>query len=444
MIAFYENAETARQELAARRPTASLDRPPEVVERDRAVFGQELSTTEVVDRIVADVRANGDTAIRKYVKAFEGVDLGPLEVSMDELTGAYGAISSELRSALELAAQRVRRFHEKSRRESWFDFSSGSTLGQMIVPLDRIGIYAPGGRAAYPSTVIMAAVPARVAGVREVILVTPVGRDGQMNQAVLAAAHVAGVDRVFRIGGAQAIAALAYGTESVPKVDKIVGPGSIFVVLAKQAVSRDVGIDLIPGPTETVVVADSTANPGWIAADMIAQAEHDPMAQSILVCTDKALARSVLEKLQTLLKETPRRELVAGAFERRGAIVLVDSVDAAIEFANQHAPEHLCLSVADPWSHLSKIRNAGGVFVGEASVEALGDYTAGPSHIMPTGGTARYASSLSLDDFVRVMPVFAYDPNQLREEADAAIAIAKAEGLVAHADAIAARLGDGR
>lgn len=442
MIAFYESAETARKELAARRPTASLERPDEVRARDRAVFGEDLSTTEVVDRIVADVREHGDAAIRKYVKAFEGVELGPLEVTGDELQAAYAALASELRSALEVSAERVRRFHERSRRASWFDFAGGRTLGQMIVPLERVGIYAPGGRAAYPSTVLMAAIPARVAGVAEVILVTPAGRDGDMNQTVLAAARIAGVDRVFRIGGAQAIAALAYGTESVPKVDKIVGPGSIFVVLAKQAVSRDVGIDMIPGPTETVVVADDTANPGWIASDMIAQAEHDPMAQSVLVCTEKALAQAVLKHLETQLEQTPRRELVARAFERRGAIVLVDSVDAAIAFANDHAPEHLCLSVADPWTHLSKVRHAGGVFLGETSVEALGDYTAGPSHIMPTGGTARYASALSLDDFIRVMPVFAYDPNHLREEAEAAIALAHAEGLVAHADAIAARLED--
>lgn len=440
MLPLYLDVETARRELAARRPTVSLERPDDVRARDLAVFGEELTTVQVVDRIVADVRENGDPAIRKYIKGFEGVELGPLEVDPGELEAAYQAIPEDLRAALEVAAQRVRAFHERSRRESWFDFKNGSAMGQLIVPIARVGIYAPGGRAAYPSTVLMAAVPARVAGVNEVILVTPVGRDGQMNQSVLAAARIAGVDRVFRIGGAQAIAALAYGTESVPKVDKIVGPGSIFVVLAKQAVSGVVGIDMIPGPTETLVVADATADPRWIAADMIAQAEHDPMAQSVLVCTERSVAEAVLGELEGQLEKTPRRDLVEGAFGRRGAVVVVDSIDSAIDLANEHAPEHLCLSVADPWSYLSKVRAAGGVFIGEESVEALGDYTAGPSHIMPTGGTARYASAVSLDDFQRVVPVFSYDANQLRPEAEAAMAIAHAEGLVAHADAIAARL----
>ncbi len=440
MIPIYLDVETARRELALRRPAASLEIPDEMRERNRVVFGADLTPSQVVERIVDDVRTQGDAAIRKYVKAFEGVDLGDLEVSPAEVEDAYQSIDSELREALETAAARIRAFHQRSRRESWFDFAAGSALGQMIVPIQRVGVYAPGGRASYPSTVLMAAVPARVAGVPEVILVTPPGRDGYLSPSVLAAARVAGVDRVFRVGGAQAIAALAYGTESIPRVEKIVGPGNVFVVLAKQAVSSIVGIDGIPGPTETVVVADATANPAWIAADMMAQAEHDPMAQSILVCTSQVLAEAVLKELERQIATTPRRELIEGAFGRRGAIVVVDSVDAAIAFANEHAPEHMCLSVADPWTHLSKVRNAGGVFVGEMSVEALGDYTAGPSHIMPTGGTARYASALCLDDFIKVMPVFSYDPTLLRTEAVAAMAIAHAEGLVAHADAIAARL----
>lgn len=440
MIPLYLDVETARRELAARRPTASLEVPAQVLAADRELFGEELTAQQSVDRIISDVREHGDAAIRRYIKAFEGVDVGPLEVQQFELDAAYESISADVRSALEVAGERIRAFHERSRRESWFDFTESGALGQLIVPIGRVGIYAPGGRAAYPSTVLMAAVPARVAGVPEVILVTPVGRDGQMNKTVLAAARIAQVDRVFRIGGAQAIAALAYGTESVPRVDKIVGPGSIFVVLAKQAVSGVVGIDMIPGPTETVVVADGNADPRWIAADMIAQAEHDPMAQSVLVCTEKKLAAAVIGELEGQLEKTPRRELVEGAFARRGAVVVVDSVDAAIEFANEHAPEHLCLSVADPWSYLSKVRAAGGVFLGEGSVEALGDYTAGPSHIMPTGGTARYASAVSLDDFTRVVPVFSYDATRLRPEAEAAMILAHAEGLVAHADAIAARL----
>jgi histidinol dehydrogenase len=436
----YLDVETAQRELAARRPTDTLELPEEMRRRNQDVFGADLSAREVVERIIADVRVDGDDAIRRYVKAFEGVDLTTLEVGAEAIEEAFAAIGSDLRAALQQAAERIRAFYERSRRESWFEFKPESTLGQLIVPIERVGIYAPGGRAAYPSTVLMAAVPARVAGVREVILVTPPGRDGKLNQAVLAAARIAGVDRVFGIGGAQAIAALAYGTESVPRVQKIVGPGNIFVVLAKQAVSTVVGIDGVPGPTETVVVADESARPAWIAADMLAQAEHDPMAQSILVCTERRIADEVRAELEKQLAVTPRRELIEGAFARRGAIVVAPDVDAAIAFANDHAPEHMCLSVRDPWSHLGQVRNAGGVFVGEGSVEALGDYTAGPSHIMPTGGTARYASALSLDDFIKVVPVFAYEPRQLRSEAEAAIALAHAEGLVAHADAIAARL----
>ncbi len=289
----------------------------------------------------------------------------------------------------------------------------------------------------------MAAVPARVAGVRELVLATPPGRDGRPSQAVLAAARVAGVDRVYAMGGAQAIAALAYGTESVQRVDKIVGPGNLFVVLAKQVVMGIVGVDGLPGPTETVVVADEHADPAWIAADMLAQAEHDPLAQSLLICVDRALADRVQVELERQLAETPRAELIRGSFRARGAIVVAGSVEEAIDFANEHAPEHLCLSIADPWRYLSRVRNAGGVFVGEGSVEAIGDYTAGPSHIMPTGGTARFASPLNLDDFIKVISVFAFGPGQLRALGEPAIALANAEGLAAHAAAIQARLDGG-
>jgi histidinol dehydrogenase len=310
----------------------------------------------------------------------------------------------------------------------------------MIVPIERVGIYAPGGRAAYPSTVLMAAVPARVAGVRELVLATPPGREGGPTASVLAAARIAGVDRVYAVGGAQAIAALAYGTESIPRVDKIVGPGNLFVVLAKQAVMGAVGVDGLPGPTETVVVADEQANPAWIAADMLAQAEHDPLAQSILICVDRELADRVVEELERQLASAPRAELIRGSFQARGAIVIAGSVEAAIEFANEHAPEHLCLAIADPWRYVSRVRNAGGIFVGEGSVEAIGDYTAGPSHIMPTGGTARFASPLNLDDFTKIISVFSFGAEQLRELGEPAIALARAEGLAAHAAAIEARL----
>ncbi|MEA2641283.1 MAG: histidinol dehydrogenase [Chloroflexota bacterium] len=440
VIRVFENLDEARHEVLGKRTAESFELPAAVREGIRAHFGEELSAQQVVDRIMADVRAEGDAAVRRYTRAFDGVELEDYAVAGHEIDAALESLDPEMRWALEQAAERVRAFHERSRRNSWLDHADGGALGQLIVPIERVGVYAPGGRAAYPSTVIMAAVPARVAGVREVILTTPAGRDGQLNSAVLAAARIAGVDRVYRVGGAQAIAALAFGTESIPKVDKIVGPGNIFVVLAKQAVAGLVGIDGLPGPTETVVVADESANPVWIAADMLAQAEHDPLAQSILVCTDRRIADRVVVELERQLAVQPREAVMRQSFGTRGAIVVADSVDEAIQFANEHAPEHMCLSIQDAWSHLGKIRNAGGVFIGEGSIEAIGDYTAGPSHIMPTGGTARFASPLNLDDFIKVISIFSFGPDQLRTLGEPAIALARGEGLLAHAAAIEARL----
>lgn len=436
----YESIEEARREVLGKRVATAFDLPEPVRETIRAVFGTELGAAEVVERVLQDVRTEGDAAVRRYSQAFDGVDVADLLVPEADLDAAAGAIPPELHAALEHAAQRIRTFHERCRRNSWLDFADGGALGQMIVPLDRVGVYAPGGRAAYPSTVLMAAVPARVAGVREVVVATPPGRDGSLNPTILAAARIAGVDRVYRMGGAQAIGALAFGTATVQPVDKIVGPGNVFVVLAKQAVVGTVGIDGLPGPTETVVVADAGANPRWIAADMMAQAEHDPLAQSILICIGRGVADQVVSELERQLVNAPRQEVIRAALGTRGAVVVAGSLDAAIAFANEHAPEHLCLSVADAWQHVGKVRNAGGVFVGEGSVEAIGDYTAGPSHIMPTGGTARFASPLNLDDFTKIISVFAFGPAQLRPLGEPAIALARAEGLAAHAAAIEARL----
>jgi histidinol dehydrogenase len=440
LIRVYENLDEARREILGRRVATSFDLPGPVQEGIRATFGEDLTAAQVVDRILADVRASGDEAVRRYTRAIDGVELEDPTVSEEDLDGALTAISPELRGALERAAERIRRFHERSRRNSWLDFEGGGALGQMIVPLRRVGVYAPGGRAAYPSTVLMAAVPARVAGVDQIVVTTPPGRDGTLNPAILAAARIAGVDRVYRVGGAQAIGALAYGTVSIPRVDKIVGPGNIFVVLAKQAVAGEVGIDGLPGPTETVVVADDAANPAWLAVDMMAQAEHDPLAQSILLCTSRGLADRVVGELERQLAEAPRRDTIAESFATRGAIVVTSDVEEALAFANDHGPEHLCLAVADPWSWVGKVRNAGGVFIGETSVEAIGDYTAGPSHIMPTGGTARFASPLNLDDFIKVISVFSFGPEQLGPLGEPAVALARAEGLSAHAAAIEARL----
>jgi histidinol dehydrogenase len=440
VIKVYDSVAEARRDVLGKRMAESFELPVPVRATIREVFGAELTAQQVVDRILADVRAEGDAAVRRYTQAIDGVDLQDPVVSPAEVDAAYESITEELRWALERAAERIRAFHERSRRNSWIQHADGGALGQLIVPVERVGVYAPGGRAAYPSTVLMAAVPARVAGVAEVVVTTPPGRDGQLNPAILAAARIAGVDRVYRMGGAQAIAALAYGTNTIQNVDKIVGPGNLFVVLAKQAVAGAVGIDGLPGPTETVVVADESANPAWIAADMLAQAEHDPLAQSILICQGRPFADRVIAELERQLAEAPRAEVIAQSFSTRGAVIVADSVEEAIAFANEHAPEHLCLSVVDPWAHLGRVRNAGGVFVGEHSVEAIGDYTAGPSHVMPTGGTARFASPLNLDDFIKVISVFSFGPEQLRELGEPAIALAHAEGLTAHANAIALRL----
>src|SRR5581483_12114421 len=442
MISVYESVAIARDRVLGRSSAGSVDLPELVRDRIRQVFGENLTAAQVVDRIVADVRVSSDSSIRWYTAAFDGVSLDELAVDESELDLAMSAISQDLRDALSCAADRIRVFHERSRRNTWLDFSDGGVLGQMVVPIDRVGIYAPGGRAVYPSTVLMAAIPARVAGVRDVTVVTPPGEDGRVNPLVLAAARVAGVDRVYRVGGAQAIAALAFGTKAIQRVDKIVGPGNLFVVLAKQAVASIVGLDGLPGPTETVVIADSTANPRWIAWDMLAQAEHDPLAQSLVIATDRTLVERILEELRALLPSTPRHEIIASSFRERGAVVVAASLEEAIDFANEHAPEHLCLAIANPWEQLGKVRNAGGVFVGERSVEAIGDYTAGPSHIMPTGGTARFASPLTVDDFTKIISVFGFGDAQIHDLGIPAIALARAEGLMAHASAIEARLAE--
>jgi histidinol dehydrogenase len=440
VLPLYVGLAAARDAIVSRRGQFAVDLPPSVRARVQAVFGEDLTAEAVVDRVLADVRAEGDVAVRRYAEAFDAARPDTLRVSDAEIEAATASLPRPLVEALEVTARRVREFHERPRRQSWLDFRAGGALGQLILPLDRVGVYAPGGRAAYPSSVIMAVVPARVAGVREVVVATPPRPDGSVTPSILVAARIAGADAVYRVGGAQAIGALAYGTAEVPRVDKIVGPGNIFVVLAKRAVFGTVGTDGLPGPTETVVVADESAAPLHVAADLLAQAEHDPLAQSLLLATSRPWAEAVLANLASLLAAAPRREVAAEALNARGAVVLVQSVEEAIEFANEYAPEHLCLCVRDPWEYLGLVRNAGGVFVGDRSVEALGDYTAGPSHIMPTSGAARFASPVGIDDFVKVTSVFAFSETDLASLGPPAIALAEAEGLEAHAQAIRLRL----
>jgi histidinol dehydrogenase len=404
------------------------------------VFGERLTADQVVDRILADVRTQGEAAIRRYTEAFDGRTPEHLEVPAAEWEAAAKSIDPGLLEALETAADRIRGFHQKQVRTSWIDFDDGGALGQIIRPLDRIGIYTPGGSALYPSTLLMTAIPAKVAGVNEVIVCSPPGPDGTVAPVILAAAWVAGVDRLFQVGGAQAIAAMAYGAGPIPHVDKIHGPGNIFVVLAKQRVYGTVAIDALPGPTETLLVADGSADPTLTAADMLAQAEHDPMASAILVTTSHDLAEAVIGELEDQSASLPRGDIARQSLSTNGLVVIVPSVKDAVDLANTYAPEHLCLLLDDPWSAVPLVKHAGGIFVGEHSPEALGDYTAGPSHVMPTGGTARFSSPVHVGDFTKVISVAAVTQETLKKLAPATMALARAEGLEGHARAIEKRI----
>jgi len=412
--------------------------PDSVLAQTRRIFGEGVTPEESVIRILRDVRASGDAAVRHYAKMLDDIDLQDFLVSPAQMDQARAAVSDELRSSLELAAQRVKEFHEAVMPSDWLDETKG--LGELIRPLDRVGLYAPGGTAAYPSTVLMTAVPARVAGVKEIILATPRRGKEPLNPAVLVAAEIAGVDAIYQVGGVPAIGAMAYGTDSIAKVDKICGPGNLFVGLAKNLVQGQVGIDGVFGPTETIVVADETASPIFCAADLIGQAEHDPMATAILVTDSQSLVDQVNTELETMLASQPRGEMARSALERRGRVVLVESLDQAADLVNNIAPEHLCLMVADPWSWTGKIRHAGGLFLGEFSPEVMGDYIAGPSHVMPTGGTARYSSALSVHQFLRRMPVVGLSRSDFQRLGPSAVQIANAEGLAGHASAIQVRL----
>jgi histidinol dehydrogenase len=412
--------------------------PEAVVQKTRQVFGDGVTPEQSVVRILQEVRQEGDAAVRRYARLLDGVELAELQVGPEELVAARPALPVGLVKALELAAQRVTEFHQSTLPRNWVDLERG--LGELVRPLERVGLYAPGGTAAYPSTVLMTAIPARVAGVKEVVLTTPRRGEEPLNPAVLVAAEIAGVDAMYQVGGVPAIAALAFGTESIPKVDKICGPGNIFVAYAKKLVQGQVDIDGIFGPTETIVIADETAHPAFCAADLIAQAEHDPMATAILVTNSDELVKQVGHELDLQLAAVSRGDMARNALERQGRVVLVDNIDEAVELANRIAPEHLCLMVADPWVWAGRVRNAGGLFLGEFSPEVMGDYIAGPSHVMPTGGTARFSSALSVHQFLRTMPVVGLSREDFRKLGAAAVQIAEAEGLSGHSGAIQVRL----
>jgi len=435
LLHIYEPAE-ARATLLARKPVGDVGLTPTLAAGIKRVFGEQLAPEEAVRRLLADVRERGDDALRDWTWRIDGVSLEEFEVPAEALADAYEILAPELRDALQVSIERVRAFHQKQPTGSWLNWSpEGGALGQIIRPLERVGIYAPGGRAPYPSTLIMCAVPAQVAGVEEIVVATPPGPDGRPAAVILAAAHACGVERVYRVGGAQAIAALAYGTQSVPRVDKIVGPGNIFVVLAKRQVYGLVDIDGLPGPTETLVIADSEADPDLVAADLLAQAEHDTLASAILVTPSRSLADAVQVEVARQMEDLSRAEIIAESLSGQGGIVLCADLDEALELANLYAPEHLCLHVTDPWSLVGLVKHAGGIFLGEHSYEVLGDYVAGPTHVMPTMGTARFASPLSVRDFTKIISLFALGENEARAIGEAAQILAKAEGLTAHAAA---------
>jgi histidinol dehydrogenase len=365
------------------------------------------------------------------------VRLPSLAVSAAEIETAYQSIDPKVRDALHFAAGRIREFHQKQPSQSWLDWRpSGGALGQIIRPLERVGVYAPGGTAPLPSTLLMCAVTARAAGVEQLIVSTPSGSTNTIDPTMLAAAKVAGVDEVYRLGGAQAIAAMAYGLKSLPKVDKIVGPGNIFVVLAKRQVYGLVDIDGLPGPTETLVIADAGANPGVVAADLLAQAEHDVLASAILVTPSRELAEAVQVEIGKQIEELSRSNIIAESLQHQGGAVICADLHEAVELNNLYGPEHLCLHVKDPWVLAGKVKNAGGIFLGEHAYEVLGDYTAGPTHVMPTMGTARFASPLNVRDFTKVISVFGLDAGEAAAIAPAAQVLAEAEGLDAHAASV--------
>ena len=397
-----------------------------------------------VSGILAGVRARGDAAVLEYTARFDRLnapDMAALELSQDDLHAALGKLPLRLEQALRQAAERVRVYHEKQRMESWtYTEPDGTVLGQQVTPLDRVGLYVPGGKAAYPSSVLMNAIPAKVAGVKELIMVVPTP-DGARNDLVLAAAAVAGVDRVFTIGGAQAVAALAYGTETIPQVDKIVGPGNAYVAEAKRRVFGIVGIDMIAGPSEILVICDGQTNPDWIAMDLFSQAEHDELAQSILICPDAAYLDAVQASINKLLPTLPRQDVIAASIGNRAGLILCRDLDEAAEIANFIAPEHLELSVADPDAMLPKIRHAGAIFMGRNTCEALGDYCAGPNHVLPTSRTARFSSPLGVYDFQKRSSLIHVSDAGAKTLGEIASALAYGEGLQAHGRSAEYRMG---
>ncbi|MBQ6163507.1 MAG: histidinol dehydrogenase [Clostridia bacterium] len=421
MIRIYKYGEIGNDEIFAR-ATASAD------------------VSGVVSGVIADVRANGDKALFAYSEKFDKVKLTSLEVSKEELAATVEKVDPEFRAVLERAAANIRAFHEKQVRTGFvINEKDGVVLGQKIVPLETVGLYVPGGTASYPSSVLMNVIPAKIAGVKNIVMVTPPAKDGGVRPEIVAAAAVAGVDRIFKVGGAQAIAALAYGTETIPRADKIMGPGNAYVAEAKKQVFGVCGIDMIAGPSEILIVADGKSDPRLVAADMLSQAEHDKMASAVLVTDSAALAEKTAAELERQIPLLPREEIARASIDNNGKIIVADSLDRAIDIANEIAPEHLEICTDAPFDVLNKIRNAGSVFLGRSCPEALGDYFAGPNHTLPTGGTARFSSPLSVDDYVKKYSFTYYTADALAAVTDDVAAFADREGLHAHARSVTER-----
>ena len=413
----------------------------------RVMNRSQLQNEEIsrsVKEIVRRVREEGDRALFEYSEKFDHVRLTPetVQVTRQEIDAAYAKASPDWLEAMKEAVRRITAFHEKQKQETWVDFQPEIALGQKITPLKRVGVYVPGGTAAYPSSVLMNVLPAKVAGVKEIIMVTPPGRDGGVSYPqALVAADLAGVDKIYKIGGAQAVAALAFGTESIPRVDKITGPGNIFVANAKREVFGHVGIDMVAGPSEVLVVADDSANPVYVAADLLSQAEHDPLAAAILVTDSETLAAQVDAELERQTALLPRQEVIRKSLSAYGTIVVADSLLSCIDIANQIAPEHMELCVKDPYAAMARVENAGAIFLGHFSPEPLGDYLAGPNHVLPTSGTARFFSPLGVDDFVKKSSIICCTRQELEKVSDQVMLLARQEGLDAHANAVAIRFG---
>ena len=408
-------------------------------ELSRSQFSHDDVNT-IVKNILDDVKSRGDQALYDYNKKFDNVSLSSLQVTEKEIEDAFNRLDKELLDVIRYSHENIVRYHTKQKRNDFLDKDTdGVILGQIINPIEKVGIYVPGGTAAYPSTVLMNAVPAKVAGVEEIVMVTPPNEDGTISDVILAAAKIAGVTKIFKVGGAQAVAALSYGTETIPAVYKIVGPGNIFVAMAKKMVFGEVAIDMVAGPSEVLIISDDSSNPVHIAADLLSQAEHDKLAACILVTTSEELAKSVAVEIESQLAELPRQEIARESINNNGRIIIAKSIEEAILISNEIAPEHLELAVMDPFALLSKIKNAGSIFLGHNTPEPLGDYLAGPNHTIPTSGTAKFASPLSVDDFIKKSSVIYYSKEALEKVKDKVILFAESEGLTAHANSVRKR-----